>query len=388
MKENEATNFDSLLKNIERSKESSKLLVSTNQRIKSLQDRRAETAARIKEDYTINLLDDMWILMGFKDIANEYSCLISEIDQKSRQLEQDYLVTEGQKRAIKKMKTDFVPLPANIPGRTYLQDMLNEEVCKICGRRAEKHSDAWEFMKHRLDEFEASLKDDVENEIVPFYENHYISELRNRNSVLESQLPETTQILRKIKEMMALNNRLHDEVKKIDANIENEFEQKKRILAQADGLSEEQAHGEADAARLQAAGGGRRGRICQLGDPQRRLRVGHPLPYSGAKQFCRSDEQDTREEGAEDMCGIRGDGAFLPQGPYPADGQSCASEPAERQLDARGVCGSIRPQSVEAHRSAHRGQPRGTYAERERHPQPLPHRCVVGAVHMANGQLL
>ena len=102
LKENEATNFDSLLKNIERSKESSKLLVSTNQRIKNLQDRRAETAARIKEDYTINLLDDMWILMGFKDIANEYSCLISEIDQKSRQLEQEYLVTEGQKRAIKK----------------------------------------------------------------------------------------------------------------------------------------------------------------------------------------------------------------------------------------------------------------------------------------------
>ena len=240
LKENEAVNFETLLKNIERSKESSKLLVSSNQRIKNLQDKRSETAGRIKENYTINLLDDMWILMGFKDIANEYSSLISDVDKKSRQLEQDYLVAEGQKRAIKKMKTDFVPLPANIPGRTYLQEMLNEEVCKICGRRAEKHSDAWEFMKHRLDEFEASLNSDVENEILPFYENHYIPELRNRNSVLESQLPETSQIRRNIQEMMALNNRLHDEIKKIDANIEKEFEQKKRILAQADGLSEEQ----------------------------------------------------------------------------------------------------------------------------------------------------
>lgn len=240
LKENEADNFETLLKNIERSKESSKLLVSSNQRIKNLQDKRAETAGRIKENYTINLLDDMWILMGFKDIANEYSSLISDVDKKSRQLEQDYLVAEGQKRAIKKMKTDFVPLPANIPGRTYLQEMLNEEVCKICGRRAEKHSDAWEFMKHRLDEFEASLNADVENEILPFYENHYISELRNRNSVLESQLPETSQIRRNIQEMIALNNRLHDEIKKIDANIDKEFEQKKRILAQADGLSEEQ----------------------------------------------------------------------------------------------------------------------------------------------------
>lgn len=39
---------------------------------------------------------------------------------------------------------------------------------------------------------------------------------------------------------MAFNNRLHDDVKKIDANLENEFEQKKRILAQTDGLTEEQ----------------------------------------------------------------------------------------------------------------------------------------------------
>ena len=239
-KENEAINFKDLLKNIEKSKEASKLLVSVNQRIESLTKKRTETVARIREDYTINLLDDMWILMGFSEIAEEYSTKISEIDKKSRKLEQDYLVSEGQKRALKKLKTDFVPLPANIPGRKYLQEMLDEEVCKICGRRAEKHSDAWEYMKHRLDEFELSLKVEVEDDILPYYENHYIKELRDRNSVLENQLPETSKIRHKIQEMMAFNNRLHDDVKKIDANIGMEFEQKKRILAQTDGLSEEQ----------------------------------------------------------------------------------------------------------------------------------------------------
>ena len=44
----------------------------------------------------------------------------------------------------------------------------------------------------------------------------------------------------KIQELIAFNNRLHDDVKKFDANLENEFEQKKRILAQTDGLTEEQ----------------------------------------------------------------------------------------------------------------------------------------------------
>ena len=239
-KENESGNFETLLKNIERSKESSKLLVSSNKRIESLQQKRAEVARRIKENYTINLLDELWILMGFKDIANEYSSLISKVDKQSRKLEQDYLVREGQKRAIKKMKTDFVPLPADIPGRKYLQEMLDEEVCKICGRRAEKHSDAWEFMKHRLDEFEVSTNEEFENDILPYFENHYISELRNLNSVQEHELPEISKTRRKIQDMIALNNRLHDEIKKIDANIEIEFEGKKRILSQADGLSEEQ----------------------------------------------------------------------------------------------------------------------------------------------------
>lgn len=56
IKENEAINFETMLKKIEQSKESSKLLVSSNQRIKNLQDRRVETISRIKENYTINLL--------------------------------------------------------------------------------------------------------------------------------------------------------------------------------------------------------------------------------------------------------------------------------------------------------------------------------------------
>jgi DNA sulfur modification protein DndD len=240
MKEDEAGNFDSLLKNIEQSKEASKLMKAVNSRIESLSQKRAETVARIKENYTISLLDDMWILMGFKDVADAYSAQISEVDKLSRKMEQDYLVTEGQKRAIKKMKTDFVPLPANIPGRKYLQEMLDEEVCKICGRRAEKDSDAWKYMKHRLDEFEASLENEVEEDILPFYENHFISELRDLNSVLESQLPKTSKIRHLIQEAIALNNRLHGDVKKFEANLNEEYEKKKRILAQTDGLTEEQ----------------------------------------------------------------------------------------------------------------------------------------------------
>ncbi|MDE6695753.1 MAG: AAA family ATPase [Muribaculaceae bacterium] len=242
-KENEAVNFDGLLKSIEQSKEASKLLISVNRRIETLSQKRSQTRARIDENYTINLLDNMWILMGFSDIAEEYSSKINKIDLKRRKLEQDYLLTAGADKVLKKMqsmKTDFVPLPVHIPGQKIMQEMLDDEVCKICGRPAKKHSEAWEYMLHRLEEYKESLKADEDEEIEPYYKNNYIVELQKRDTTLNDNLSEITKLRKKIQDAIAFNNRLHDEVKKIDANLDLEFEQKKRILAQTDGLSEEQ----------------------------------------------------------------------------------------------------------------------------------------------------
>ena len=241
IKENEAVNFDSLLKNIEQSKEASKLLVAVNRRIESLSQKRSETASRIKEDYTINLLDDLWVLMGFADIAEEYSSKVSAVDKKRRKQEKEYLLTSGAETVIKKMQTDFTPLPVHIPGRKIMQEMLDEEVCKICGRPAKMHTPEWEFMLRRLKEYEESLKatkddDDIE----PYYKNNYVVELQKRDTILNDNLSSITTLRHRINEAISFNNRLHDDIKKIDANLAMEFEQKKRILSQTDGLSEEQ----------------------------------------------------------------------------------------------------------------------------------------------------
>ena len=240
IKENEAESFDKLLKNIEQSKETSKLLVSVNSRIENLQKLRRDTAARIKEDYTINLLDDMWVLMGFEDIADEYSTKINELMKERRRLENQYLVTTGEEKAIKAIQKGITDLPAHIPGRKIMEDMLKEERCKFCGQEAPKGSDAWNFMLARLEEYKASLNTQKPDEIDPYYQNNYIGELQKRDTTLNDNLSEITTMRHNIQEQMAFNNRLHDDIKKIDANLENEFEKKKRILAQTDGLTEEQ----------------------------------------------------------------------------------------------------------------------------------------------------
>ena len=240
IKEGEAESFEGLLKNIEQSEEASKLLKSVNQRIERLSQRRSETAARIKENYTINLLDDMWILMGFAETAEEYSSKINNLMNERKRLEDQYLVTAGVEKAIKAAERGFTSLPAHIPGRKIMEDMLEEEVCKFCGRKAEKGTDAWNFMHARLEEYKASLKGKADEGIEPFYKANYIGELQKRDTTLNDNLAEVVKMRRKIQEAIAFNNRLHDDLKKIDANLASEFEQKKRILAQADGLTEEQ----------------------------------------------------------------------------------------------------------------------------------------------------
>ena len=49
-KENEAVNFDGLLKSIEQSKEASKLLINVNRRIETLSQKRSQTQAKIEEN--------------------------------------------------------------------------------------------------------------------------------------------------------------------------------------------------------------------------------------------------------------------------------------------------------------------------------------------------
>lgn len=240
-KENEVANYSQLLKNIEQSKEASSMLITVNRRIEHLTELRSKKKNLMNEDYTINLLDNMWILLGFSSIAEEYSLKVNEFDFKRRKLEQKYMMEVGAEKILKKaQQPGFIPLPGHIPGPKIMEEMLNEEVCKICGRPAKKHSEPWNFMFQRLEEYKNSLKVDEVEDVEPYYKNNYIVELQKRDTILNDNLSEITKMRHKIQKAIAENNRLRDEIKKIDENLNVEIEQKKRILAQTDGLTEEQ----------------------------------------------------------------------------------------------------------------------------------------------------
>ena len=184
LKESEAVNYDNLLTSIEQGNEASELLVSVNKRIERLHQKRSETEARIKENYSRYLLEDMWVLLGFNDVVEEYSSKINSYDRTRRRIEDEYLFEEGAKRVLAVLKSES-----------------NEY-----------------------------------KEIKPLFKNNYVQELRKH----ELHLSDISKLHHKIQDTIAINERLHEEVKKIDSNLEIELEQKKRFLVQMDSFSEEQ----------------------------------------------------------------------------------------------------------------------------------------------------
>ena len=94
------------LEELERNKESSELLVATNNRIQTLNDQLGELYKEIKENYTFRLLDEMWILMGFEPIAEEFRELVGTLDKEQRRMECEFQRELGAKKMAAKMQED------------------------------------------------------------------------------------------------------------------------------------------------------------------------------------------------------------------------------------------------------------------------------------------
>lgn len=242
----EAVNFSNLLDDLEKNKEASALLKTTNDRLDTLKEQLNQTYRKLSENYTFRLLDEMWILMGFEPIAEEYRELVGKLDQEQRKLEREYQREQGAKKMATELQVQinngYVPLALNIPDENTMREMLHDKVCKVCGTPAPEGSAAYNTMKKHLDDYLASLQKtlNVQEEEDTLFKNEYIKELTNKYSVLHNNMRFLTRLNGFIDKAISLNRKGHEQIDSINANIEREEETKKKILAQTEGLSEDQ----------------------------------------------------------------------------------------------------------------------------------------------------
>lgn len=235
-----ATNYSAKLSEIERNKDASELLRNINDRIKSLKDKKNQIERPINEEYTIRLLDDMWILCDYSNVFEEFQQKVSEFSKSKRKLEREEDKLRGKQELAKEIAEGIIPLSPNIPDKISMQEMIKDQFCKVCGREAKEGTDAYNFMVNKLDELIKSQQPkEIENK-KSLFPNNYLKELEQKSNNLEYNQTEINSLKATIRETIELNETRKSEANKIQESIDIEEENKKKLLAQTDGLSEEQ----------------------------------------------------------------------------------------------------------------------------------------------------
>ena len=241
--------FASKLEMLEKNQETSERYQEIKERIKGLKDKRAKLVALSSCDYSTNLLDEYWILRAFPSIIKEFSTKVSALSKERRQL--DKIETErrakeaGERKAFSKLQktiNDFVPLPWNLPDKETMQEMIDAEVCKVCGRPAPKGSDAYKFMCNKLNEYLEHVTAEVNKgtdpkEEKPLFPNSFITELHNRQIRLSGETEqEISRIATNISERLEFVAKRKAELSEVEKQLQ-ELETEQNDLLVQSGLS-------------------------------------------------------------------------------------------------------------------------------------------------------
>lgn len=235
-----AQNYSIKLKELENSKEASTLLKNINERLQSLNEKKLKVEGFIHEDYTIKLLDEMWILCGFSSIFEEFQEKVSAFSKEKRKLEREEDIKKGKQELVKEIAEGIIPLSPYIPDKISMKEMINDEWCKVCNRPAKKGSNEYNFMVNKLNALIKSLKPKEKEEEKYLFPNNYLKELEQKSNNLEYNQDKINNLINTIKELNEFNETRKTEAKKIQASIEIEEDNKKKLLAQNDNLTEEQ----------------------------------------------------------------------------------------------------------------------------------------------------
>lgn len=207
-----------------------------NKRIKDLEEKISTISSSIHENYTTSLFDDNWILVNYESLHKEFTNKVSNHSKKRRELQSDYDrqqgIKEGEKKAKAELLNNAVPLPISVPSKHHMEEMLNDEICKVCNREAKKGTEAYEFMMKRLKSYlESQNVDESETEKdQPLFKYDYTNRLENLSISHEDNLKNLRSIRTKIKDLFEFNDERKKDIEELNEQLEKEKTERERIL--------------------------------------------------------------------------------------------------------------------------------------------------------------
>jgi len=242
LEQNTNTTID-LVKEAEKFVVNANALESINKRIDILVDRKQKNDAKIDENYTTSLLDDFWILMHFESIHNEFSKKIQAAEIAKRQIQQEFDISKGETKGRRILQAKLInnssPLPIGVPNKATMEEMLNDEICKVCNREAKVGTEAYQYMENNLKQFLISLEPEknVEEDEVLF-KNNYLRSLVNMSTNHDTSILRFRSIISEIKEKFEFNKSRDEDSNRFKDQIDNEKLERTKILGNS-SLGEE-----------------------------------------------------------------------------------------------------------------------------------------------------
>jgi len=211
-------------------------LETLNKRIKGIEEKISNMNARIDENYTTSLFDENWILVNFEPIHKKFVEKVSIHSKERRELQSEFDkqkgIKEGERKAKAELLNNAVPLPIGVPSKSHMEEMLNDEICKVCNREAKKGSEAYEFMMSRLKGYlESQIVTENETEDnTPLFKHDYTNRLENMSISHEDNLKHLRLIRKKIKQLFEYNDERKIELEELEEQLEKEKSERERIL--------------------------------------------------------------------------------------------------------------------------------------------------------------
>lgn len=234
----------------------------TSERYKEIENRRKTQVEKCNSlkgkitaiDYNHSLLDKSWILCAFPKILNEFKQKCSALSKEKRKQERDFdrMQAEeiGKLKAVKEIQGTLIngatELPWYLPDQETMEEMINDHICKVCGRPVEEGSEAYKFMVAKLDDYKkhVELKLRAESEAKNLeeqvlFKNDYIEELHNLSiSLSGGSQSSVSGIAQEILDRQDLVNTYRIELKKVEEKLQDIQDEKARLLIQAGNVSE------------------------------------------------------------------------------------------------------------------------------------------------------
>ena len=253
IKEKAVSDYETRLRVLEENQDACENLQDINARIEQKKIEQRRLMGYINLDYNAMLLDVMWILRAFPSILSEYQKKVSSLSREKRKLQkaedERIAVEKGKQEAIKeiqKLANDATPLPWNLPDKETMQEMIDDEICKVCGRPAEKGSDAYNFMVNKLNEYldhirkESEAAQQQETPIKPLFENTYINELHTRSIQLSGDTEqELMGLATAIADRLSFVQSRKQDLERVNKDLTEAEDAKMQLLIQTPDLTEE-----------------------------------------------------------------------------------------------------------------------------------------------------